>query len=64
MSKIIAVRAVGMERTEDEKKRRHLYGDKGAKYSKGKRMRLMGDIIGCITTMATKDNLICEIYGY
>ena len=62
MSKIIEVLAVGRERTEEEKLRRHIYGDKGAKYSKGKRMCLLGDIIGCITTMATKDNRICEIY--
>lgn len=54
--------AVGRERTEEEKRRRHLYGDKGAKFSQGKRMRLLGDIIGCVTTLATKDNLVCEIY--
>lgn len=60
--KIIQVLAVGRERTEEEKRRRHIYGDKGAKFSKGKRMCLLGDIIGCVTTLATKDNLVCEIY--
>lgn len=60
--KIVDVLAVGRERTEEEKKRRHLYGDKGAKFSKGKRMCLLSDISGCVTTFATKDNLVCEIY--
>ena len=35
------VLAVGRERTEEEKLRRHLYGDKGATFSKGKRMCLL-----------------------
>ena len=60
--KIVEVLAVGRERTEEEKQRRHLYGDKGAKFSQGKRMCLLGDISGCVTTFATKDCLICEIY--
>ncbi len=60
MKKII--RAIGRERTEAEKLRRHLHGDKGAKFSMGKQMCLLGEVIGCITTFATKDNLICEIY--
>lgn len=38
----IDVLAVGRERTEEEKRRRHLYGDKGARFSKGKRLCLMG----------------------
>lgn len=61
--RIVDIQAVGRERTEEEKRRRHLYGDKGAKFSKGKRMCLLGGVIGCVTTMATKDNLVCEIYG-
>ena len=60
--KIVNVLAVGRERTEEEKRRRHLYGDKGAKFSKGKRLCLLGGVVGCVTTFATKDNLICEIY--
>ena len=52
------VLAIGRERTEEEKLRRHLYGDGGAKFSKGKKLCVLGDIIGCVTTFATKDNLI------
>ena len=62
MMKITNILAVGRERTEEEKRRRHLYGDKGAKFSQGKRLCLLGEVSGCITTMATKDNLVCEIY--
>ena len=54
--------AIGRERTEEEKLRRHIYGDKGAKFSKGKRMCLLGEVLGTITTLPAKDNLICEIY--
>ena len=51
------------ERTEEEKLRRHLHGDKGAKFSKGKKPRLTPPlVIGTITTMITKDILIAEIY--
>ena len=60
--RIVDILAVGRERTEEEKRRRHLYGDKGAKFSQGKRLCLLGGVIGCVTTMATKDNLVCEIY--
>lgn len=60
--KVIDVFAVGRERTEEEKRRRHLYGDKGAKFSKGKRMCLVGRVIGCVTTLAMKDNLVCVVY--
>ena len=63
MSKVVNILAVGRERTEEEKRRRHLYGDAGAKFSKGKKLCVLGDIIGCVTTFATKDNLICEIYS-
>ena len=59
---IIDIQAVGRERTEAEKKRRHIFGDKGAKFSKGKKLCLLGNIIGCVTTLPCKDNLICEIY--
>ena len=62
-SSLIDVRAVGRQRTEEEKLRRHIYGDKGAKFSQGKQMCLLGDILGCLTTLPCKDNLICEIYG-
>lgn len=38
---LIDVLAAGRERTEEEKRRRHLHGDKGATFSKGKRMCLL-----------------------
>ena len=60
--KIIEVRAIGRERTEEEKKRRHLYGDTGAKFSGGKQMCFFSEISGCLTTSPTKDNLVGEIY--
>lgn len=63
MNKIITIRAVGRERTEEEKLRRHLFGDKGAKFSQGKQLCFLGEIIGTITTFPTKDNLIAEVYG-
>lgn len=51
------------ERSDEEKLRRHLYGDKGAKFSKGKIPKLTHPhIIGTITTFITKDILIAEIY--
>ncbi len=56
------VRAVGRQRTEEEKRRRHIHGDKGAKFSQGKQMCLLGDTLGTLTTLPSKDNLICEIY--
>lgn len=62
MKRIIEILAVGRERTEEEKRRRHLYGDKGAKFSQGKRLCLLGGVVGAITTVATKDNLIAEFY--
>lgn len=57
-------RAIGRERTEEEKQRRHLKGDKGARFSQGKQMCVLGDISGCVTTCATKDNLIAEFYEH
>jgi len=60
--KRVDVRAVGRERTRAEKLRRRKFGDKGAKFSIGKRGVLLGGVIGCITTIATKDNRVAEIY--
>ena len=49
------------ERSEEEKKRRRLYGDKGAKFSGGKVPRVIPPfIIGTVTTMVTKDILLFE----
>lgn len=51
------------ERSEEEKLRRHLYGDKGAKFSGGKIPKIdMGGVIGTVTTMITKDILLIECY--
>ena len=58
----IDARAVGRDRTQEEKRRRHLYGDYGATFSKGKYMVLLGRVSATITTFATKDNMIAEIY--
>ena len=46
--------------TEEEKRRRHLYGDKGAKFRKGKQYDPMTD--GCTRTITTfeNDNLLME----
>lgn len=54
---------VKRERSEEEKLRRHLYGEKGAKFSAAKIPSLdWGGVIGTITTMVTKDLLVLEIY--
>ena len=54
------VYAVGRERTEEEKERRRRYGDKGARFSEGKRLCILGDVSGCVTTFPVKDNLVAE----
>lgn len=51
------------ERSEEEKLRRHLHGDKGAKFSKAKIPCVdFGGVIGTVTTMVTKDLLLLEVY--
>lgn len=55
-------RAITRARTAEERLRRHLYGEQGATFSKGKYMVLGGDVIGTITTFISKDNLVAEIY--
>lgn len=51
------------QRSEEEKLRRHLHGDKGAKFSGGKVPCVDGGgIIGAMTTMMTKDILLLELY--
>lgn len=54
-------RHIARIRTADERLRRHLYGETGATFSKGKYMTLGGHVMGTITTFATKDNMIAEI---
>lgn len=52
------------ERSEEEKRRRHLHGDKGAKFSLGKVPRIdLGGVIGTVTTMVTKDLLLIELWN-
>lgn len=51
------------ERSEEEKLRRHLHGDKGAKFSAGKIPCIdRRGVVGAITTMVTKDLLLIETY--
>lgn len=58
----IDARAVGRDRTIAEKARRHIHGDAGAKFSGGKYGVLLGRVCGTVTTLATKDNQVAEIY--
>ena len=60
--KRIDARHIARVRTADERLRRHLYGEVGATFSKGKYMTLGSHIMGTITTFFNKDNLIAEIY--
>ncbi len=55
-------RAVGRDRTNEEKKRRHIHGDSGARFSEGKYMVLLGRIAPTVTTFATKDCMVAEMY--
>lgn len=56
------VQPIKRRRTEQERLRRHLYGDKGATFSKAKEIVLGGaDVMNTITTVVSKDNLISEI---
>ena len=51
------------ERSEEEKLRRHLHGDKGAKFKVGKVPKLATPrICPAITTLVTKDIPLLEIY--
>ena len=54
--------AVTRSRTAEERARRHLHGDKGATFSKGKYMTLRRGYMGTVTTLSTKDCLLAEIY--
>lgn len=49
------------QRSDEEKARRHKHGDKGARFSGGKVPKVdLGDVIGTVTTMVTKDILLIE----
>lgn len=58
----ISARAITRARTAEERLRRHLYGEEGATFSKGKYMVLGGNVIGTITILTSKDCLLGEIY--
>jgi len=62
MLRRIDARAVGRDRTQEEKHRRHLYGDAGATFSKGKYGVLLGRVAATVTTFAAKDCVIADIY--
>lgn len=49
-------------RTAEERRRRHLHGDKGATFSKGKESYIGNDgVANTVTTVFSKDNIIAEI---
>lgn len=50
------------ERSEEEKVRRHLYGDRGAKYQSKEFIIDCGDFCCTLTSVFSKDNLIMEIW--
>lgn len=51
------------QRSDEEKERRRLHGNKGAKFSAGKVPCIdLKGVIGTITTMVTKDLLLIELY--
>ena len=60
--RVINAVAITLARTDEEKLRRHLYGDGGNSYIRGKYMVLSDGVMGCVTTSATKDNLTAMIY--
>lgn len=47
-------------RTEEEKLRRHMHGDRGAKFSARQMVPGKDGVMGAITTVIEKDNLIME----
>jgi hypothetical protein len=50
-------------RTEQERLRRHLYGDKGATFSKCKESYIGSDeVLGTITSVYSIENYVCEIW--
>lgn len=58
----IDARGITRARTAEERLRRHLYGEVGATFSKGKYMTIGGHVTGTITTFINKDNLVAEVY--
>lgn len=60
--KRIDARHIARTRTAEERLRRHLYGETGATFSKGKYMTIGGHVMGTITTFISRDCLLAEIY--
>ena len=61
--KHLATYIMTRERSEEEKRRRHLHGDRGARFSHGKVPKVeRGGILGTVTTFITKDILLIEVY--
>lgn len=61
--KYLTTMILARERSEEEKLRRHLHGDKGAKFKAGKVPKLAPPrICPAITTLVTKDIPLLEIY--
>jgi len=58
----IDARGITRARTAEERLRRHLYGEVGATFSKGKYMTIGGRYCGTITTFFSKDNLVAEVF--
>lgn len=61
--RLIRIGVVKYERTEEEKHRRRLYGDAGARFKYGKCMRVdMCGICPSVTTFCYHDISLIEIY--
>ena len=61
--KYLTTEILKRQRSEEEKIRRRIHGDKGAKFSKAKVPCIdRGGVIGTVTTMVTKDLLLIETY--
>lgn len=49
-------------RSEEERLRRHLYGDAGARFNARESYPDFSGVVGAITTLVTKDIPLLEIY--
>ena len=59
----VEFRSITRARTEAEKRRRHIHGDHGATFSKGKFLIMGGvRVQGCVTTFPSKDCLCAVIH--
>lgn len=61
--RIIAIGTIKFQRTEEEKVRRRIFGDKGARYKVGKTPWIdYGGICPAISTLVYTDLPVCEVY--